>query len=222
MNEVRIEQEEDQIGEGTLGLFADKNQFNRWQFGELAPFCRGHILEVGRGIGNLSALLLEQFDKVSLSDLRNSYFQTLHAKFDKCKSLEEIFLMDLSDDKLLEKFPGLEAKFDTILTSNVIEHIGDDGLAIRNCHRLLKKGGRLVVLVPAYSALYNTFDTMLGHYRRYTRKSLTTLFRREGFSIVDSHYFNAVGIAGWWFSGKVLKRRCFRRINYHFLTSSSP
>ena len=72
---------------------------------------------------------------------------------------------------------------------------------------MLRPGGRLVLLVPAYEFLYNSFDELLGHYRRYTRKSLSALLQREGFSIVDTHYFNAAGIAGWWFSGVVLGKK---------------
>ena len=70
-----------------------------------------------------------------------------------------------------------------------MEHIKDDHLAIKNMVKLLKPGGNLVILVPAYQALYNNFDTTLEHYRRYNKKSLTSLMGNYG-EIISAFYFN--------------------------------
>jgi SAM-dependent methyltransferase len=207
MKEHAQVQEDPEAGQETLEIFSHTDRFNRWMFERLWPHCRGHVLEIGSGIGNMSALLLEQFETVSLSDIRADYCETLRARFDGNAGLDRVYRMDLGEPELEANFPELTGRFDSILTSNVVEHIKDDALAIRNCYRLLRPGGRLVVLVPAYDFLYNSFDELLGHYRRYTRKSLTGLLQHEGFTIIDSHYFNAVGIAGWWFSGVVLGKK---------------
>ncbi|HZE83207.1 MAG TPA: class I SAM-dependent methyltransferase [Puia sp.] len=207
MKEHLSAQEDHEIGLETLELFAHTDHFNRWLFGELAPYCKGHILEIGSGIGNISSLILERFDKVSLSDLRDDYCEMLRKRFDRNGNLEKIYTLDLAEKEIGKIFPELLNSFDTILTSNVIEHIKDDRLAIRNCHKLLKPGGRLIVLVPAHHLLYNSFDAMLGHYRRYTRNTLTGLMQNEGFSIAHTRYFNAIGVAGWWFSGTILRKK---------------
>ena len=88
-----------------------------------------------------------------------------------------------------------------------MEHIEDDFLAIANAKKLLRKGGRLVILVPAYQALFNEFDRSLEHYRRYTEGSLKKIFEKNNFQIVHNQYFNFAAIAGWWFSGKLLKKK---------------
>lgn len=200
-------QEDPGTGQETLEIFAHTDSFNRWMFGNLSPFCRGHVLEIGSGIGNLSALLLDRFDKVSLSDIRADYCDILNSRFGGNAHLERVYRIDLGDPQIEADFPQLQGKFDSILTSNVVEHIRNDSLAIQNCHKLLRPGGRLVVLVPAYNFLYNAFDEHLGHYRRYTRKSLSGLLKDQGFGILHTRYFNAAGIAGWWFSGVVLGKK---------------
>jgi 2-polyprenyl-3-methyl-5-hydroxy-6-metoxy-1,4-benzoquinol methylase len=207
MKEHLFAQEDPEVGQETLEIFAHTDHFNRWMFGELAPFCKGHILEIGSGIGNISSLLLERFDEISLSDLRKNYCDILQEKFSRNEHLKYICQMDLGEREIEKKIPEWQNKFDTILASNVIEHIKDDHQAIRNCYKMLKKNGRIVILVPAYNQLYNPFDAMLGHYRRYTRNTLTDLLEKEGFSIVHTRYFNAIGIAGWWFSGVILKKK---------------
>lgn len=74
---------------------------------------------------------------------------------------------------------------------------------ITNCQKLLKKGGQLIILAPAFQSLYNDFDQELGHYRRYTRIKLENLFLTCNFQIIKSQYFNAAGIAGWFVSGRL-------------------
>jgi len=72
---------------------------------------------------------------------------------------------------------------------------------------LLKDGGTLLVLVPAYQNLYCSFDRELGHFRRYTKKTLGKVFKINNFHIKHSRYFNLMGILGWIFSGKILRKK---------------
>jgi len=197
---------EDPAGYETLELFADTDSFNRWMFKTLKPFCTNHILEIGSGIGNISAFLIRNFKGVSLSDMRPEYCNVLEEKFRQNQNLNGIYVIDLADRSIAQNHPQLMHKFDTVLASNVVEHIQDDHQAIRNCHQLLSVDGHLVLLVPAYNWLYNSFDRALGHYRRYSRKSLMELMQGEGFEILQTTYFNTMGILGWWFSGNILKK----------------
>ncbi|MFI5155398.1 MAG: hypothetical protein ACHQEM_04405, partial [Chitinophagales bacterium] len=84
---------------------------------------------------------------------------------------------------------------------------------IRNATKLLRYKGRIIILVPANQALYNSFDKSLGHYRRYTEKKLVHLLESEGLELIRSKYFNMAGIAGWWFFGSVLKRQIIPAIS---------
>ena len=90
---------------------------------------------------------------------------------------------------------------------NVLEHIESDQKAVVNSIKLLKPGGKLIILVPAYGFLYNVFDKELGHYRRYTRRTLEGIVVKCGLQQIHSRYFNFAGIPGWFISGKFQKNR---------------
>ncbi|MCH2021953.1 MAG: class I SAM-dependent methyltransferase [Saprospiraceae bacterium] len=205
-NKVKIAHKEiDQVGSDTLDLIRDAGKFNKWMYQTIKPFCKGKILEIGSGVGNISQFFLEDGDDIMLSDLRQGYCDRLKDNFSSYKTLQGIKLMDLTDPEFDIKFKNLFNSFDTIFALNVIEHIFDDKLAIKNCRKLLKNNGNLIVLVPSYQKLFNGIDKSLDHYRRYNKKTLSTLFIDNNLKIVHKRYFNFMGIFAWFFSGKLQK-----------------
>lgn len=199
--------EVDPTGLQTLERFAQADNFNRWLFETIKPYSKGHVLEVGSGIGNLSKFFLKENFHLTVSDLRAEYCEVLRKKFQnetKPKSIERI---DLADKNFDSSYAGLLGKFDTVIALNVIEHIKDDALAIRHCRSLLRPDGNLIVLVPAFKSIYNAFDVELGHHKRYTKRSLDQLLHSQGFHVQRSWYFNAVGIMGWVINGALLKKK---------------
>ena len=58
---------------------------------------------------------------------------------------------------------------------DVIEHLSNPEIVLSEIHRILKPGGLLLTSVPAYQWLFSNFDHQIGHYRRYSRKSLKDL-----------------------------------------------
>ena len=197
----------DPEGERTLEVISRADRFNAWMYHTISPFCSGRVLEIGSGIGNISAFFLNNGHRITLSDLRPNYRERLNEKYSAFKNLESVIQLDLVDPVFPEKFRHLTHEFDTVFALNVIEHIRDDSLAIRNCHSLVKPGGNLIILVPAFQSLYNQFDKNLGHYRRYKQQSLNALLSKYGFKIIHNQYFNFGGILGWYVSGTILKKQ---------------
>jgi 2-polyprenyl-3-methyl-5-hydroxy-6-metoxy-1,4-benzoquinol methylase len=197
----------DPSGFETLEAFSHAEAFNRWLFQKIRLWVQGQTLEIGSGIGNISAFLLRDHTNVSLSDLRPEYCQILKKKFEHNPHLRGIYELDLSilDFKLIH--PELLEKFDTVIALNVVEHIKEDALAIQNAKSLLKKDGRLIILVPSGRRLYNSIDLELGHYKRYSKSKLNELMESAGLTVTDSRYFNAAAIVGWWFAGSILKEK---------------
>ena len=87
---------------------------------------------------------------------------------------------------------------------NVVEHIEDHELAMQNIHKLLKLGGKTVILVPAFQSLYNGIDKELYHFRKYTSKTLNQIFVSANFEILKTRYFNFTGIFAWFIGGKIM------------------
>jgi 2-polyprenyl-3-methyl-5-hydroxy-6-metoxy-1,4-benzoquinol methylase len=197
----------DNEGEDTLKTIALASHFNKWMYTTIKPWCNGKILEIGSGVGNISEYFLHDNANIQLTDIRKGYCESLRLKFAGQKTLLGVETMDLVDKDFDQKFNKYFENFDTVFALNVVEHIYNDKLAIANCYKLLKPGGRLVILVPAYQWLFNSFDSELEHYRRYTRKQVESLFLTSNFNIYNSRYFNAAGIAGWFVSGKIQHHR---------------
>ncbi len=78
-------------------------------------------------------------------------------------------------------------RFDLITALDVVEHITDDAAAIQNMARMLRDGGRLLITVPAFMALWDEHDEMNLHHRRYTVAALRNLLAPHG-RIVQMRY----------------------------------
>jgi SAM-dependent methyltransferase len=193
----------DPVGAATLELLADAPNYNRWMFDRLRPWVGRRVLEIGAGIGNLSAFLLDR-DRLVLTDTALDYLARLRARFAGHPNVGVAHLYLPDDHAALAG-----ERFDTIICLNVLEHVQDDHRSLVVMRELLEpgEGGRLVLLVPALSALYGTLDEALGHHRRYGRRDLSAKFAAAGLRVRHLEYFNLAGIPGWWLTGRVLRRR---------------
>jgi len=221
MNPNFTYKEIDVEGMDTLSVLANANKLNQWFFDSIRPYCSGNILEVGSGIGNISHFFIENNLSITLSDIRTNYLEALEKRFPSFNK-DKMILFDLVDPDFDTKYLHLFESFDTIFALNVVEHIEQDALAISNCRKLLKKGGNLIILVPAYQSLYNRFDKELEHYKRYNRKSLNDLFIKANYKIIQSKYFNFAGIPGWYVSGRLLKNKIIPEGQMKFYNTLVP
>jgi len=71
---------------------------------------------------------------------------------------------------------------------DVIEHIEDDVSALTAWRERMDPGARLVVTAPAIQWLFSSWDTELGHFRRYSRPSLRAALTAAGFQVHRSDY----------------------------------
>jgi SAM-dependent methyltransferase len=100
-----------------------------------------------------------------------------------------------------------EERVDTILCSNVLEHLEPDEAVLRSFYCTLAPGGHCVLVVPAGQWLYTGIDRELGHYRRYSRRDLASKMEAAGFEVVHATRFSRLGSLAWAASGHILRRR---------------
>jgi len=95
--------------------------------------------------------------------------------------------------------------FDLVICSEVMEHIPDESIAVRELIRVLKPEGGLVVSVPRYlpericwglSKEYHLANQ--GHIRIYRKRRLIELFETEGLQKTGSHYAHSLHAPYWW------------------------
>ena len=87
----------------------------------------------------------------------------------------------------------------------MLEHIDDHVGALRSAQKLVRPGGAIVMLVPAFVAM-SRFDHDIGHYRRYTKETLGAAYRHAGIELEQLAYVNAPGLLAWLVAMKWFKR----------------
>lgn len=162
-----------------------KNQRNHWWFQSRKKILeqiiistglkkRSNILDYGTGSGvNLDMLC--KFGHVDIHE-KNKFARTLVKKNNK--KIKRVY----STNKIKKNF------YDLIVAADVIEHIRKPKPTLNNLKKSLKKNGKILVTVPAYQFLFSKKDQSLGHYRRYTKKTLKKEFKN--FKIENISYFN--------------------------------
>lgn len=177
-----------------------------WQHRLVTAELGRRVIEIGCGIGNFTRLLLDR-EAVIAIDAEPRCIDRLNQRFPDRSNLHA-FPCDI----ITPQFAGVSAELqsfraDSCVCLNVLEHIEDDHEALRRMASVLAPGGIVVLLVPAFPSLFGPIDTLLGHHRRYTRKSISRLAAETGLSVKTSVYVNAIGFFGWWTNAHILKRQ---------------
>jgi SAM-dependent methyltransferase len=190
-------------GYNTLERLEAAPHYNAWLGSKLRPHIGRRVLEVGAGIGTITRQIEAGRERVIALEADAYYAQRLANLFRGSDVVTPVHApVEETDWESLTT-----ERLDTVLLSNVLEHIHDDAGAVRRFRSVLPVGGRLVLLVPALPALFGSLDEAVGHHRRYTRATLRTLLEANGFELELMESLNFVGIGGWFLNGKILKRR---------------
>lgn len=168
-----------------LELFAHAQQWKAYYKSLIAPFFGKRILEVGAGLGATTAALCDgtQDEWTCLEPDPELLAQLGSRPLPGCCRPQAGFVATLAPD----------SRFDSILYIDVLEHIADDRAELERASRHLAPGGKLIVLSPAYQFLFSPFDESIGHYRRYTRATLSNL-TPPGCRLALLRYLDSVGL----------------------------
>lgn len=187
------------IEEDSLELISRANNYNKWVFAKMKPYLESPVLEVGSGIGTITDYIIKGHN-IFATDISNKYVKILKNKFFKKKNFLGSSRLDLTKKLKLKKFR-------TVVCTNVLHHIEDDDLAIRNINNYLQKGGMAFIQEPAHQALFGSLDIAQDHFHRYSKKELVSKFENNGFKIKYSAYSNMFGALGWFFNSRIISSR---------------
>ena len=190
-------------GYNTLARMETAPRYNAWIGRRIRPHLGPRVLEVGAGIGTITEQIEPGRELVIALEVDPFYVDRLKNRFrDKPHVRPYLSGVELADWERLHA-----ERIDSIVLSNVLEHIEDDAGAVRNFRHALQPGGKLIVLVPALPALFGSMDEAVGHFRRYTPATLTAALEAGGFQVETLEWMNLVGIPGWFVNSRVLKKR---------------
>ena len=139
---------------------------------------KSNLIEIGAGTGNVSRYLLKNgFDNISVGEMHLNGL-----KYAKSYGINNCYQFDIL------KMP-FENEFDCVCMFDVLEHIENDDLALKNIYKSLNKNGKVLITVPAHMWLWNRADTVAGHKIRYNKKILSKKIEKTGFKIIKERYF---------------------------------
>ena len=138
---------------------------------KLANPSNGKVLDIGYGDGN------PYLNNVVGIEIR---------KTKKPENYDKVFVMDAQHMKFKNK------SFDTITVGCVLAHVENPSLFLRECHRVLKDNGRLIITIPnpmsPPTLISNVFfpthpATASQHISVIPPRNLVLLFAHNGFNI---------------------------------------
>lgn len=141
----------------------------------------GVVVDVGAGTGGLLERLRAsghraigmELDPVALAHARRN-----HPRLPLARALAEA---------LPVRGGGAAA----VTALDVVEHLDDDVVALRELGRVVGPGGLVVVAVPAYQWAWSDHDVRLGHRRRYHRAQLVTAAEEAGLTVLRCTHFHS-------------------------------
>ena len=128
---------------------------------------------------------------------------------------DRFFVQDLSSDALP---PQLQAiPFDTIISTEVIEHLYNPQAFIDFCRQQLKPGGELIITTPYHGylknlmlSIFNRWDSHMdplwlgGHIKLWSRKTLTKVLTNSAFTVI---LFKGCGRFPYFWKSMIIKAR---------------
>ena len=165
-----------------LRFFDKSKNFRDYQLSLIKDHLKGHLAEVGPGNGTNLSHYIKYPKKIDLYEPTKKMFHDLKKKFKKNKKI-----------KFHNKVFGNNKKYNTIIYLDVIEHIKEDKKEIIKAFKSLKKGGNLIINVPAFLHLYSNFDRDVGHFKRYSKNDFKKILDCINFRKVNYIYYDSIG-----------------------------
>ena len=157
------------------------------------------VIDVGAGSGFFSKELMNNYRgniaKIYLVDTGYQHIETSHQQ-----------------NNIIEKTTQLP---DTINNSllvmmDILEHLPDD-LSLLGDIKLKSKGENyFFITVPAFTSLWSRHDVFLGHYRRYTLRSLKNTLVAAGFKVESIYYIYGSIFPLVWLKRRLLKSKSIK------------
>ncbi|MDL2253532.1 class I SAM-dependent methyltransferase [Ruminococcaceae bacterium OttesenSCG-928-I18] len=173
------------------------DRYSKWMYHTYCQYIGKRVLDIGVGIGNMTQFYIHDVDLAICADIFDSQLGLVSERFSDFPV--ETLKLDIENDDICEL---KTYELDTVICINVLEHIENHQKALQNMRDAICDNGKIIILVPALSKLYNEMDKNAGHYRRYDKGQLEKLGKETDLNIIHQRYFNMLGVIPYRVKGK--------------------
>ena len=159
--------------------FSTRNKLIIWALKKYCPTFNS-LLEVGCGTGFVLSGIKNIYSDRSIFGSDPSIVGLSYAKSREPNLL--FMQMDACNIPFIDEY-------DVIGSFDVLEHIKEDELALRQMHDALTFGGHLFITVPQHSWLWSPIDEYSCHERRYSALEIESKIKKAKFRIIRSTSF---------------------------------
>jgi SAM-dependent methyltransferase len=185
-----------QLQSQTLEDLASAVNYRRWLASLALPYLGEHAIEIGSGQGDYVQEWVEEGVRMTASEAEPGRLEFLRNRFAADGRVNVVEYTAPAE---------VEGDYSAAVAYNVLEHIPDDGRALRGFGRLLRPGGAVILIVPAFEFAMGRFDRAVGHQRRYRVATLRSALEAAGLRVERVHYVNSLGLLAWFVGMRLLR-----------------
>jgi trans-aconitate methyltransferase len=155
------------------GIIKNENEFN--------------VLDIGCGDIFFISKLSDKYPKANFYAIDIAFTDEIISTLKETAKGRNIFLFKTLDEANLH----LKTQADLVLLLDVVEHIKDDIGFLNSLYqnKAITNNTNIIITVPTFQSLFCSHDFFLGHYRRYTNKTLLNTIKQTGFEKQKLGYF---------------------------------
>ncbi len=181
-----------------LAALSECANHRRWFAGFARPYLGEHPIEIGSGFGDYAQEWIPYVDKYTATEADPALFPGLQRQMAKYPNVTVKQMM----------LPTQERGDHSCLVSyNVLEHIEDHVGALKSMAGLVRAGGYIVLVCPAFPFAMSPVDIATGHVRRYTKRSMRKALTEAGLEVVNVRYANSLGLICYYAFTSVLRKQ---------------
>src|SRR6266704_4366618 len=180
-----------------LVALAECRNHRRWFAGFAEPYLGDSPIEIGSGLGDYARQWIPLVSNFTATDADPAMLLELKKEM---AAHPQVAVRQIT-------LPATErAEHSCLIAYNVLEHIDDHVEALRSMARLVRRGGHVVLVCPAFPFAMSPVDIATGHVRRYTKRSMRAALASAGLEEVTVRYANSVGLLCYFTFTSLLKK----------------
>src|SRR3989344_6181818 len=129
------------------------------------PYVEGRVLDLGAGSAKYKEMILQKASEYRSGDAI------------KNENIDDVC------DVLNLKYPP--ESFDTVISTQVMEHVNNPYKMAAGIYKVLKPGGKIIITAPFLIPMHSD----PGDYFRFTAGGISEIFKQSGFSIIESGHY---------------------------------